>query len=140
VGVPAWPLHIIRSINVYNRVSHIIIFCYVLGAISEPIGIQIINLRSFLAVLQFHGELLQLFGRVFHLMKFLFVHCFPTYFLVHETQAEMEGILAKLTFFVTINIADLMTAIVFDRFINKHIFPFSSLDRFPFMEERIFLV
>ena len=108
VGVPAWPLDIIGSIDVYYRAHGVFMFCYVLRPISEPIGIEIINLCSFLtSILQFHDELLQLFGCVFHIVKFLLVHVS----LIHETQA---GIIAKLTLFMTtllFYITDLMTRI-----------------------------
>jgi len=136
VGVPAWPLNIIGSIDVYNRAHGVFMFCYVLRPISEPIGIKIINLRSFFpSILQFHGELLQLFGRVFHFMKFLFVHIS----LIHEIQA---GIMAKLTLFMTtllFYITDLMSCIL-NWFPPENICSFSSLNWITAFQKRIFLV
>ena len=136
VRVPTWPLDIVGSIDVDNVVCDVLIFCYVLGPVSEPIGIQIIDLRSFLAILQFHGELLQLFGCVFHLVELLFIHVS----LVHETQAR---ILAKLTLLVTtllFDITNLVAARFFNRFINEYIFALFPLYRIPLFEKRVFLI
>lgn len=139
VRVPAWPLNVVWSIDVNYWVHSIFMLRNILGPISEPIGIKIIDLRCFLTVLKFHGKLLQLFGRVFHLVKLLFVH----YFVVHETQTWILAELTVLMAALLPDVADLVASGVscfFYRFIDKDIFTLSSLYGISLEQKRIFLV
>lgn len=51
VRVPAWPLGIVGGIDVNDIVREVFILCYVLRPVSEPVGIQIVDLGGFLAIL-----------------------------------------------------------------------------------------